>query len=570
MGSGTGRIHMNRKIWIGGVTAFAALATPGACFGQNISVVVDGQPVVFTGVGPQKVGGRVLVPLRGVMEKLGAYVGWQPATRTVTANKSGVDLTLQLGNRNATVNGRTVLLDVPPQEYRGSTMVPLRFVGEALGAEVKWDNATYTVNITTGTTVTDPNQYTPPTTNTNNNTNPANVSITSFDVDRNGTLRGGEELRFTLVGTPKGDATLSIPGVIQELKMTETQAGVYVGSFKVPANSPINISKANAVARLKVGNTERMIQSGTALGFDSQPPVIAGITPEPGTRVTRDRPNISATFDDSTGSGIDPESVDLRVDNRRVTRDAQVTPQFVSYRPDQPLTSGTHEVTLTARDKAGNPVERTWSFRVVGNTDVIRSFTHDAINKNLDPGSEITFTLDGEPGGTATFNVGDRNREHRMREVEPGKYVGTYTVRRNDILDNVPVTAKLTTKEGESFTYEATNRLSARLRSLEVPAFTSPEDGASVGSKVTFKGTAAPGSKVQLKIDYSKNALGLLRLNGTVAEIEVTADDRGRWTTDPIDMNTGLGGGSATFTVTAVTVGSNGVKSEPVKLTLKR
>src|ERR1051326_7591221 len=108
-----------------------AIVASGAIFAQqNINVIVNGQPVAFNGARPAMIGGRVLVPLRGVMEQLGAYVQWDAATRSVMANKSGTDLTLRIGDRNATVNGQNVTLDVPAQIISGSTMVPLRFVGE--------------------------------------------------------------------------------------------------------------------------------------------------------------------------------------------------------------------------------------------------------------------------------------------------------------------------------------------------------------------------------------------------------------------------------------------------------
>jgi hypothetical protein len=556
--------------------AVLALTTvvPVIAFGQQINVVVDGDPVIFTGVGPRQVNGRVMVPLRGVMEKLGAFVGWEPRTQTVTANKSGVDLVLRLGDRNATVNGRTVILDVPAEYYRGSTMVPLRFVGEALGADVKWNAATYTVNIATlagsGNQQIDPNQYSPPVRDNPPNNPPRNVSITSFDVDHSGTVRGGEELRMTLVGTPGGEASFSIPGLIEDVLMTESQPGIYVGTFRVPLNSPVNISKASAVARLRSGRSEKMIQSGTVLGFDTQAPVITAVTPDPNTRVGRDRPNISATFDDSTGSGIDPASVEVRLDNRNVTRDAQVTSTFVSYRPDSPLTGGMHEVTVNARDRAGNPVTKSWNFRVIANTEVIRSFTYEAADRSLAPGSDIVFTLIGEPGATATYSVGDRIRDRRMREVEPGRYEATYTIRRNDNFDDMPVTAKLLTAGGDTFTYEAQTRFSGSTRALEAPTFTDPVDGGTAESRQVFRGRAAPGSHVQLRIDYSKNALGLIKMTGTVAEIEVIADEQGRWITEPINMSTGLGSGATTYTVTAITMGANGKKSSETKMTLRR
>lgn len=558
----------------------AALATamilPGLVLGQTINVVVNGQQVIFPGARPIQANGRVLVPLRGVMEQMGAYVDWQAATRTVTATKSGADVVLRLGDRQATVNGRTVYLDVPAQEYRGSTMVPLRFVGEALGADVRWNSATYTVDITTSASggadqQVDPNQYTPP-----RNVPPVPpvstgaIAITSFDIDHTGNVRSGEELRLTLVGTPGGQATFSIPGVIQDVQMTETQRGVYVGNFRVPANAPINISRATAIARLRANGQERLIQSGTTLGFDTQPPVITAITPDENSRVNRVRPNISATFDDGSGTGVDPASIQVLLDRRDVTRDAQVTPTFVSYRPDQALAGGTHEVEISGRDRAGNPVTRTWQFQVRDNQDVIRSLTYDAGGQPLAPGTEVAFTLTGDPGSKVTFSVGDRILDRPMAEASPGKYVGYYTIRRNDSLDNALVTAKLVTQAGETYTFESPTRFNTTATTLEAPRITDPAADSKVGRQLVLRGTAAPGSRIHVKIDYVTSALGVLRMTGTVGEFEVVADDRGNWHTDPIDMDTGLGGGPTNFNIAATTVGANGKTSSVTKLSLRK
>ncbi len=537
---------------------------PIFALGQAITVKVNGETVDFPGVGPQEMNGHVLVPLRGVMEYLGAYVSYDAATKTVTANKSGIDLVLRLGERSALVNGRTVALDVPAQEYRGSTMVPLRFVGESLGAEVRWDAPTYTVNITvsTGGAQGDPNQFDPP-----RQAPPNEITLTSFASDRSGFLRGGDEVRFTMRGAPGGRATFSIPGVVEDVPMTEDQAGVYVGSFRVPTDSRLNLSKASAVGRLRMGNRERIIQASNTIGIFNQAPVITLLTPESNTRVGRAQPNISATFDVDSGSGIDPNSVEMRVDDRNVTRDAQVTSNMITYRPDRPLAGGRHNVTVRATDRAGNLVTKSWSFEVMTDRDVIKSLRFDTGGQPLAPGTDITVTLVGEAGGKATYSVGDRVVDRRMRETEPGHYVGTYTIRRNDIFDNIVVTGKLVTTSGDTFTAEATDRMTIS-GPLEAPTFTSPEEGSRVESPVTFRGKAAPGSRVQIKIEYSKNPLGVVRLRGTVAELTVTADDRGNWTTDPIDMRTGFGGGNATFTVTAATRGANGKTSETRVLTV--
>ncbi len=130
----------------------ASLALAPAAMAQNIGVQVNGQPVTFSGMGPQQVNGRVMVPLRGVLEQMGADVHWNEATQTVTATRGSQQIELPIGSRMASVNGRTVNLDVPATIMNGTTMVPLRFVGEALGADVRWDGADQLVMINTNGT----------------------------------------------------------------------------------------------------------------------------------------------------------------------------------------------------------------------------------------------------------------------------------------------------------------------------------------------------------------------------------------------------------------------------------
>lgn len=116
---------------------------------DHIRVELNGEPVHFQGAQPREVDGRVLVPLRGVLERMGANVDWSAHTQTVTATKGNMDLELPIGSRTAKINNRTVRLDVPAMTMGGYTMVPLRFVSEALGADVSWSNRTRTVMIAT-------------------------------------------------------------------------------------------------------------------------------------------------------------------------------------------------------------------------------------------------------------------------------------------------------------------------------------------------------------------------------------------------------------------------------------
>jgi hypothetical protein len=116
---------------------------------QNINVVINGQPVAFTGTPPQEINNSVLVPLRGVFEQLGANVQYNPQTKTIFAARGSTNVSLALGSATAYVNGQAEQLAQPPTVLIGTTLVPLRFVAESFGAYVEWQPQTSTVQIQT-------------------------------------------------------------------------------------------------------------------------------------------------------------------------------------------------------------------------------------------------------------------------------------------------------------------------------------------------------------------------------------------------------------------------------------
>ncbi|HLW49146.1 MAG TPA: copper amine oxidase N-terminal domain-containing protein [bacterium] len=129
----------------GTVPAGAQVAAP------YVHVFVDGQPVGFD-VPPQIDNGRVLVPMRGVFERLGATVVWNDQTQTVLAQRGATSVSLVIGSPQAVVNGQAIPIDVPPMVVDGRTMVPLRFVSQTLGSTVNWDASSSTVTIASGGT----------------------------------------------------------------------------------------------------------------------------------------------------------------------------------------------------------------------------------------------------------------------------------------------------------------------------------------------------------------------------------------------------------------------------------
>ncbi len=113
---------------------------------KPINVVLNEKNVNFPDVEPVLVNNRVYVPLRGVLEKMGANVRWNAQNRTVLATQGSRQVRLPVGGP-ATVNGRRVALDAPAMLIGGRTMVPLRFMAEAFGAQVSWNEDERQVNI---------------------------------------------------------------------------------------------------------------------------------------------------------------------------------------------------------------------------------------------------------------------------------------------------------------------------------------------------------------------------------------------------------------------------------------
>jgi hypothetical protein len=101
------------------------------------------QELVVLDVAPFIDRGRTFVPFRFIGESLGAKVGFTKNSAglvdSVTYELDATAIILYIGKREAKVNGRTVMLDVPPQIVQGRTVIPLRFVTEALGCKVDWD-----------------------------------------------------------------------------------------------------------------------------------------------------------------------------------------------------------------------------------------------------------------------------------------------------------------------------------------------------------------------------------------------------------------------------------------------
>jgi len=83
--------------------------------------------------------GRTLVPFRFLGEALGAEINWDANKNQATLKLNGTEVKVTLGSNKAYVDGEISTLDVPAESKGGRTFIPLRFVSEALGASVDYD-----------------------------------------------------------------------------------------------------------------------------------------------------------------------------------------------------------------------------------------------------------------------------------------------------------------------------------------------------------------------------------------------------------------------------------------------
>lgn len=120
--------------------------TANAAEDQEIKVYVNDTRIQFD-VPPMFIKDRTMVPIRAVFEAMGADVQWNDTIKTAYITKGEKRVQIRLDNRNALVDGKSIQMDVPATGVNGRILVPVRFISENLGLKVDWVNSTKTVFI---------------------------------------------------------------------------------------------------------------------------------------------------------------------------------------------------------------------------------------------------------------------------------------------------------------------------------------------------------------------------------------------------------------------------------------
>ena len=127
--------------------ACVAAAGTAAMAADDVKVYVNGEQLAFD-VPPMIENERTLVPMRAIFEALGAEVSWDGETATVTAVKGDDTQRITIGSNILYINGSGIELDVPARIVDERTLVPVRAVAESFDAKVDWDGKTQSVLIT--------------------------------------------------------------------------------------------------------------------------------------------------------------------------------------------------------------------------------------------------------------------------------------------------------------------------------------------------------------------------------------------------------------------------------------
>lgn len=182
------KIAINKFFTKTAALALVLSATALPAHATDIAITVNGQPL-SNDVPPTVVNNRVLLPLRACAEALNATVNYDAATGGIDVFAGQNKVELKLNSTTAAINGITQQLDTMPQVMDNRTLVPLRFLGEALNAQVNWDGTTGTVSIVGAATAGTANDNSTDNSTDSTADEPQDVAIPSMETIANQALQ---------------------------------------------------------------------------------------------------------------------------------------------------------------------------------------------------------------------------------------------------------------------------------------------------------------------------------------------------------------------------------------------
>lgn len=367
--------------------------------GQNQAIVngesktLDAPPMLYKSC--------TMVPLRFIAETFGADVQWDPAEQKIMITASGgegaapaektqFDVILKIGQNQAFVNGESKTLDVPPMLYEGRTMVPLRFIAEALWTDVQWDPAEQRVTIVLAIVPSVPasksSLYVMNTDPANNATNvPSDKTIT---VTFNKVIQQGSNYNnISVTNTATGNSVaIQTDFVNMYLCIYKLPGPGWNGEYVVtiPAGAVTTTYSSGSI----IGNSAYTFQFSTE---DTAPPAVVSTYPANNATGVPVNSIITITFNENIQQGSAYDNISFTdVAGNNVTKLKEIVGKFLTITPGSPgslpesagipdLTTKSlkwyhynlapntlYTVTIPAgavKDSANNALGQTYSFR---------------------------------------------------------------------------------------------------------------------------------------------------------------------------------------------------------------
>lgn len=463
---------MLRKITISAL-AISLLATP-ALAESSIKVKVNGSEKHFSQP-PAMVQGRLLVPLRGIFESLNAQVKYDAATRSIRATKGATQVDLTLGSRQAFVNSNSVVLDVPANVLNGSTMVPLRFVSEALGAQVKWEGAIKTVSISEGAMAT-----------------PTGAYINNVVHNGGNQLKTGDRLTVVANGAPESKARFEIVGLVEAISMTETSPGRYEGSYRIPRG--LKAKQAVVTVTLDKDGKSKMKSANAPLSINSDNSAQYNLFPMADSTIGELRPEIRATFPEDIATG----TTYLSIDGVNKSSNLHVSNRTISWIPNYDMEIGVHKVKVAATNLRGVVLKHEWSFEVTGRTTSQGSLKSLKITPtNPSPGQNVQIVFEGPPQAKQAWLDFGKARKIKAQEISNGKYMANYVLQNSDS-GMIDVKTYLELSNGQ--TIEKTYAKALLLGQTNIETLNLIPSNPSPGQNLQLVAKATPGSVVTFTV----------------------------------------------------------------------
>lgn len=148
-----------------------------------INLIINGKEVKNLAMPPIILNDYTLVPAREVFEQVGAVVGWNSQTQEVYVAYNDDVIALQINNPSAILNETVFDMNIAPKIINDKTMIPLRFVSEAFGFNVAWEDATRTIKIDTEAVLPSINYENNQDTVIENNTSQGDSQATDFNTN---------------------------------------------------------------------------------------------------------------------------------------------------------------------------------------------------------------------------------------------------------------------------------------------------------------------------------------------------------------------------------------------------